>query len=219
LCCLLYIIRTPFSALGRHFHTLHTTCISRPRIQLTLWFPILRSATEQYEYSVIGQCTCICCIKRGKNETLCTSSSPTPILPTADVSNRKTETRILLSAIVLLKDSIFFFRWIPPKLHKYRFFYLKQVMVKHCRFQRPRGLKHRPAATRLLRLWVRIPPWAWMSVCCEWCVLSGRDLCEELITCLEKSYRLWCVVVCDLETSRMSRPQPALGRSATKNKW
>jgi len=29
--------------------------------------------------------------------------------------------------------------------------------------------------------------------------LSGRGLCDELITRPEKSYRLWCVVVCDLE--------------------
>jgi hypothetical protein len=33
-------------------------------------------------------------------------------------------------------------------------------------------------------------------------VLSGRGLCEELITHPEESYRLWCVV-CDLETSRI----------------
>jgi len=45
--------------------------------------------------------------------------------------------------------------------------------------------------------------------------LSGRGLCDELITRPEKSYRLWCVVVCDLESSRMRRPWPALGRSAT----
>ena len=32
-------------------------------------------------------------------------------------------------------------------------------------------------------------------------VLSGRGLCDELITLLEESYRLWCVVVCDIETS------------------
>ena len=55
-----------------------------------------------------------------------------------------------------------------------------------------------------------------MDVCCECCVLSGRGLCDELITRPEESYRLWCVVVCDLETSRMRRPWPALGRSATK---
>ena len=40
-----------------------------------------------------------------------------------------------------------------------------------------------------------------MFVCCEYCVLSGRGLCDELITRPEESYRLWCVIVCDLETS------------------
>jgi len=32
--------------------------------------------------------------------------------------------------------------------------------------------------------------------------LSGRGLCDELITRPEESYRLCCVVVYDLETSR-----------------
>jgi len=36
-------------------------------------------------------------------------------------------------------------------------------------------------------------------------VLSGRGLCDELITCPEESYWL-CCVVCDLETSRMGAP-------------
>jgi len=36
--------------------------------------------------------------------------------------------------------------------------------------------------------------------------LSGRGLCDELITRPEESYRLWCVVVCDLETSRICAP-------------
>jgi hypothetical protein len=66
---------------------------------------------------------------------------------------------------------------------------------------RPRGLRRRSAAARLLKLWIRIPPGPWIAVCCECCVLSGRDLCYELITCPEESYRLWCVVVFDLETS------------------
>jgi hypothetical protein len=30
-------------------------------------------------------------------------------------------------------------------------------------------------------------------------------LCDGLITRPEESYRLWCVLVCDLETSRMKR--------------
>jgi hypothetical protein len=42
-----------------------------------------------------------------------------------------------------------------------------------------------------------------MSVCCECCVLSGRGLCDELTTRPEETYRLWCVVVCDIETSSM----------------
>jgi len=37
-------------------------------------------------------------------------------------------------------------------------------------------------------------------------VLSGRGLWDELITRPEESYRLCCVVVCDLETSRMGAP-------------
>jgi len=49
-------------------------------------------------------------------------------------------------------------------------------------------------------------------------VLSGRGLCDELITRPEESYRLCCVVVCDLETSRMRRPWLASGRSTTAKK-
>jgi hypothetical protein len=48
-------------------------------------------------------------------------------------------------------------------------------------------------------------------------VLSGRGLCDELITRPEESYEMRCFVVCDLETSRMMSPWPALGRSAKIN--
>ena len=68
-----------------------------------------------------------------------------------------------------------------------------------CRSQWPHDLGRRSAAACLLRSWVRNPPGAWMFVCCECFVLSSRGLCDELITCPEESYRLWCVVVCDLE--------------------
>jgi phage terminase large subunit-like protein len=37
-----------------------------------------------------------------------------------------------------------------------------------------------------------------MFFCCKCCVLSGRGLCDELITRPQKSYWLRCVVVCDL---------------------
>jgi len=84
------------------------------------------------------------------------------------------------------------------------------------RSQLPRRLRHRSTVARLLRSWVRIPPAAWMSVCCECFVLSGRGLCDELITRPEESYRLWCVVVCDLETSWMRSPWPTGGLSRPK---
>jgi len=57
-----------------------------------------------------------------------------------------------------------------------------------------------------------------MFACSECCVLSGRGLFDELITLPEEFYQLWCVVVCDLKTSRMRRPWPAFCRSATRKK-
>jgi hypothetical protein len=82
------------------------------------------------------------------------------------------------------------------------------------------GLRCRSAAASLLRLWVRILPGTWMSVCCECCVLSGTGFFSAggMITRPEESYQLLCVVVCDLETSRMRRSWPALGRCATGEK-
>jgi len=59
-----------------------------------------------------------------------------------------------------------------------------------------------------------------MDVCLfEWCMLSGRGLCDELITRPEESYRLWCVV-CDLEkqTSWIRRPRPTRGLSRHEEK-
>ena len=76
------------------------------------------------------------------------------------------------------------------------------VMYLRSRSQWPRGLRRRSTAARLLRLWVWIPPGAWMFVCCECCVLSGRGLCVGLLTRPEESYRLWRVVACDHETSK-----------------
>jgi hypothetical protein len=109
-------------------------------------------------------------------------------------------------------------------IHVYVFIYYAHVHIlciykyMSCRSQRPRRLRRRSAAARLLRSWVRIPPGACMFFCCEYCVLSGRGLCDELITRPEESYRMWCVVVCDLETSRMRRPRLALGLIATEKK-
>ena len=95
-----------------------------------------------------------------------------------------------------------------------------EYIIDNGRSQWPCGLRRRSTAARLLRSWVRIPPEAWMSVCCECCVLSGTGLCDELITRPEESYRLWCVVVYDLEnqTSWMRRPRPTRGLSRQENK-
>jgi hypothetical protein len=43
-------------------------------------------------------------------------------------------------------------------------------------------------------------PTGGMDVCLL-CVLSGRGLCDELITRPEESYQMWCIVGCDQETS------------------
>ena len=77
------------------------------------------------------------------------------------------------------------------------------------------ALSCRSVSAFQLRLWVLIPPGIWISVCC---VLSGRGLCDELITRPEESYRLWCVVVCDLETSWMRRPWPTADCCAKRKK-
>jgi hypothetical protein len=73
---------------------------------------------------------------------------------------------------------------------------LKDAIFMKCRSKWPRGLRRRFTAARLLRSWIRIPPGG-MDVCCVGCVLSGRGLCDELITHPEESYRLSCVVECD----------------------
>ena len=89
--------------------------------------------------------------------------------------------------------------------------------VTHFNWESIRSFRRRFTAARLLRLWVRIPPGAWMSVCYECCVLSGRGLCVGLITRSQESYWLCCVVVCDLETSWI-RPWSTEGCSAKKQR-
>ena len=75
----------------------------------------------------------------------------------------------------------------------------RQISMPPVGFEPTISAGERPQAAHLLRSWVRIPPGAWIFVCCECRVLSGRGLCDKLITRPEESYRLWCVVVCDLE--------------------
>ena len=42
-------------------------------------------------------------------------------------------------------------------------------------------------------------------------MLSGRGLCDELITRPEESYRIWCVVVCDLENLKDEEAMTRVG--------
>ena len=73
----------------------------------------------------------------------------------------------------------------------------RQISMPPVGFEPTISAGERPAAAHLLRS---------RFVCYECRVLSGRGLCDELITRPEESYRLWCVVVCDLETSRIDVP-------------
>ena len=82
----------------------------------------------------------------------------------------------------------------------------RQISMPPVGFEPKISAGERPAAAHLLKSWVRIPTGAWIFVCCECRVLSGWGLCDELITRPEESYRLWFVVVCDLETSRIGAP-------------
>jgi hypothetical protein len=93
------------------------------------------------------------------------------------------------------------------------------VYIYQCWSQWPCGLRSRSSAARLLQSWVRIPLGAWMFVYCECCVLSGRDLCDGLITRPEESYQLWRVVVCDQEASNTRRLKPATGLWKIQPRW
>ena len=94
----------------------------------------------------------------------------------------------------------------------------KNIYSSNVREFGPVAARSRSTAARLLRSWVRIPPGAWVFFCCECCVLSGRGLCDGLITRPEESYRLWRVVVCDQETS-YARRLPARGLQNTNPQW
>ena len=49
-------------------------------------------------------------------------------------------------------------------------------------------------------------------------MLSGRGLCDELITRSEESYRLWCVVVCDLENLKNEEAMARVGPQRHRQK-
>ena len=105
----------------------------------------------------------------------------------------------------------------------YKISYFSFILLYRDRSQWPRGLRRRsttalplarspagPLARSVAEI-VGSNNTGGMDVCCECCVLSGRGLCDGLITRPEESYRLWRVVVCDQETSNTRRLKPATG--------
>jgi len=55
----------------------------------------------------------------------------------------------------------------------------RQISMPPVGFEPTISAGERPQAADLLRSWVRIPPEAWIFVCCECRALSGTGLCDE----------------------------------------
>jgi hypothetical protein len=96
-------------------------------------------------------------------------------------------------------------------------YFFSTLYMLPCWSRWPRVLRRRSAAARQLRLWVWISPEAWMSVSCECCVLSGRGLCDELITRPEESYRTGFAFVCDVENLMNEKALANWGLSRQKH--
>jgi hypothetical protein len=88
-----------------------------------------------------------------------------------------------------------FFLQVVPGMHSTQALHVFRLSnIPNSRSWWPRCLCGSEAA-RLLGLWAWIMWGAWMSLCCESSVLSGRSACDRLITCTEESYRVWYVWV------------------------
>jgi hypothetical protein len=70
-----------------------------------------------------------------------------------------------------------------------------------------------PVATRLLGLWVRIPPRAWMFVSCE-LLCCQVEVSATSLSLVERNPTERSAQWCDPETSRMKSLRSALGRAA-----
>jgi len=98
-----------------------------------------------------------------------------------------------------------------PFLPKIKSFIVSESWLIKRNLSNRRAGRSGVAAIRLLGLLVWILLGAWMSVSCDCFVLSVRCLCVGLITRPEESYRLWCVVECDIETWIMRTAWPIKG--------
>jgi hypothetical protein len=97
----------------------------------------------------------------------------------------------------LLSYRLYMLKVVPVKkkglLNNLLLFLLLLINLKLNRSRWPRGLGRGSVAARLWGLRIWIPPGAWMSVCFEWFLLSGRDLCDTPISRPEETCRVWCV--------------------------
>ena len=85
------------------------------------------------------------------------------------------------------------------------------------RSQWPPILRRGSAAVHLLRLRIWMLPGTWISLSCDCCVLSGRGLCNGLITHPDESYRVWCVVSVIVKHRNWGGPDP-LGAVAPRKR-
>jgi hypothetical protein len=83
------------------------------------------------------------------------------------------------------------------------------------RSQWPLGLRRRSTAARSPATIVGSNPIGGMDVCLL-CVLSGRGLCNEMITRPAESYRLWRVVVCYHENLENEKAIARIGMQSQK---
>jgi len=85
-----------------------------------------------------------------------------------------------------------------------------------CRSRRPCGLRLRSAAAWLLRPRFRIPPEAWMLVCCVRCVLCRQRALRQRGRSFEGVLPVW-VIACGRETSTVRRPRPDMDCRGAEN--
>lgn len=99
--------------------------------------------------------------------------------------------------------------------HKIRYYKKKP---NYCGKQWPRGLRCGSVAADLLTFWVWIPPVTWMSVLCQCCVLSGRDICFGLITRLDEVFKWVYLNVIAMPRKGRTKPEDPLKRVTKKKK-
>ena len=90
--------------------------------------------------------------------------------------------------------------------------------MRICRSQCPRGVRCGSAAARLLGLWVRIPPVAWMSVSCEFYVFCQVQVSASGWSLVQRTPTECGVSEWDNESSTMMRPWPTMGCCAMVKK-